>query len=179
MYLCSWCPFLSYICICAKSSFSYMVYYSGCLPNLLSLWCPCCPCGVQKSHLRVLPNVIEMSIDDSDRRVCVWESTSSFIFSIIPNDGSMGSTVYLLILMQHVVPALWARWGDSRHWEASEPPIRLQPAMAKCIQQQQQQQQQQLRAEMGEKRPPIRLQSATIKCFQPNRNRYYWDTDEN
>ena len=26
-----------------------------------------------------------------------------------PNDGSMGSTVYLLILMQHVVPALWAR----------------------------------------------------------------------
>ena len=39
-----------------------------------------------------------------------------------PNDGSMGSTVYLLILMQHVVPALWARRGDSSHWEASDPP---------------------------------------------------------
>ena len=37
---------------------------------------PCCV--VVKSHLRVLPNVIEMSVDDSDRRVCVWESTFFF-----------------------------------------------------------------------------------------------------
>ena len=60
---------------------------------MLSLCCPfgvpCCPCGVQKSHLRVLPDVIEMSIDDSDQRVCVWESTTSlfFLFFQIMVDG--------------------------------------------------------------------------------------------
>jgi hypothetical protein len=48
--------------------------------SLLSLCCPYDVPGVQKSHLRVLPNETELSIDDLDRRVCVWESTSSFYF---------------------------------------------------------------------------------------------------
>ena len=43
-----------------------------------------------KSHLRVLPNVIEMSIDDSDQRVCVWESTSSFLLFQMMVDGVNG-----------------------------------------------------------------------------------------
>ena len=41
-----------------------------------------------KSDLRVLPNVIEMSVDDSDRRVCVWESTSFFFQLMV--DGVNG-----------------------------------------------------------------------------------------
>ena len=44
-------------------------------------------CVVVKSHLRVLPNVIEMSVDDSDRRVCVWESIFFFYMML---DGVNG-----------------------------------------------------------------------------------------
>jgi len=54
--------------------------YNGVIVPLLSLCCPYDVPGVQKSHLRVLPNETELSIDDLDRRVCVWESTSSFFF---------------------------------------------------------------------------------------------------
>ena len=56
-----------------------------------------------------------------------------------PNDGSMGSTVYLLILMQHVVPELGLAEVIVATLGSQRPPIRLQPAMAKCIQLQLQQ----------------------------------------
>ena len=109
--------FLSYTCICAKFFFPtgifsffctawYMCIYSYVqfywvlaesvvpLLSLLSLWCP--------ESLAVLPNEAEMSIDDLDRKVCVWESTC-----FVPNDGRWGQRCAYQSLRSHV-PALWA-----------------------------------------------------------------------
>jgi hypothetical protein len=49
-----------------------------------------------------------------------------------PNDGGMGSTVYLMILMQHVVPELGLAVVIVATGKPANP-IRLQPVMAKCI----------------------------------------------